>query len=332
MSPPAHLSATASRTQPLVWAALALAVGAVVLAACHKPAPAKSAEMRTPPSLSPRFYAPDGWTATWLGLPGYAPVRYGVAAPPVGPRATVVIVASVEENAEVYFETARDLLAKGYTVWILDPAPTPDAGAEAVRSTVLGLVRPQTGDTVILAGGRSAVLPILSAVERGPLPVSGVVLWTPKLSEPLAGQAADAVRNGQGASTPGGEKAWLRPTWDITGRATLADAWRVANPDLRPGKRPWSWFLAQANAASAVTDATRLKAVTAPVLLVNDRRDPRAEAACKALPHCAQAAVEAGDQPPPLGADGPRNAWLKAFTGFVEDAIAAQHAAPPHGA
>ena len=326
-------SPSASGARILAWTTLALLAAAAALAACHKPAPAKSAEMRTPPSLSPRFYAPDGWTATWLGLPGYAPVRYGVASPPVGPRATVVIVASVEENAEVYFETARDLLARGYAVWILDPAPTPDAGAEAVRSTVLGLVRPKTGDTVILAGGRSAVLPILQAVERGPLPVSGVVLWTPKLSEPLAAQAADAVRNGQGASAPGAEKAWVRPTWDITGRATLADAWRVANPDLRPDKRPWSWFLAQAQAASNVTEAARLKTVVAPVLLVQDRADPRAEAACTALPRCNRVTVTASDQPPHLGADGPRTAWLAAFTGFVEDAVAAQaHASQPHSA
>jgi lysophospholipase len=324
---PLSPAAASYRTRALAWAALGLAVGAVALAACHKPAPAKSAEMRTPPSLSPRFYAPDGWTATWLGLPGHAPVRYGVAAPTGGPRATVVIVASVEENAEVYFETARDLLAKGYTVWILDPAPTPDAGAEAVRSTVLGLVRPETGDTVILAGGRSAVLPILQAVERGPLPVSGVVLWTPKLSEPLAAQADAAVRNGQGSTAPTAEKAWVRPTWDITGRATLPDAWRVANPDLRPDKRPWNWFLAQAQAAATVTDATRLKALTMPVLLVQDRQDAHAEAACKAIAHCARVTVETSDQPPPFGADGPRGVWLKAFTGFVDDAIANK----PHG-
>jgi lysophospholipase len=278
----------------------------LLVTACQKPPPAPPT-VRIPASLSPRFYPPDGWTTTQLGLPGFAPVRYGVAAPTGVPRASVVIVADQGETAEVYFETARDLIAQGYAVWILDPAPTPAAGVAAIRAAVTGLVKPQPGDTVILAGGRDAALPALLAAETGGLPINGLALWSPVLSQASVGAASETA---------------AKPAEPGAARGGLARAWQAANPMLRPPARSSAWLLAQGRAASAASDEVRLKALAVPVLLARERSDGRADAACRLIPHCERLILTSSAPAAPLAIDRVRSVWLDALRRFVENAIA----------
>src|SRR5262249_31672451 len=78
------------------------------------------ADSRPPPGLAERFYPPEDWAWGFLQV-GDAPAqRYGVAAPPVTPRADVLILPDYGESAETWFETARDLTASGYVVWVLE--------------------------------------------------------------------------------------------------------------------------------------------------------------------------------------------------------------------
>ncbi|PTT74835.1 alpha/beta hydrolase, partial [Pseudomonas sp. HMWF010] len=78
------------------------------------------ADSRTPPSIARRFYAPDNWAWGYVRV-GDGPVqRYGVSSPPVGPRATVLILTGYGETAEKWFETVRHLNGAGFTVWVLE--------------------------------------------------------------------------------------------------------------------------------------------------------------------------------------------------------------------
>src|SRR5260221_3170734 len=82
--------------------------------------PSPFAESRTPAGLAERFYPPEGWGWGFIQV-GDAPVqRYGVAAPGVVARAHILILPDYGETAETWFETARDLNARGFAVWVLE--------------------------------------------------------------------------------------------------------------------------------------------------------------------------------------------------------------------
>ncbi len=279
-------------------------------------------DTRIPPSLSPRFYPPEGWAWGTIQPPGQPAVRYGVAAPTGVPRASVIIAAAAGEPAEVYFETVHDLVSHGFTVWVMDAAPSPLGGGQALHFLIDNVVRPHAGDTVVVAGYDTGALSgLLEAEGRNPR-IDGLAIWSPKLSEPLGGQAAQKARMGLGALAAAGEHDWVRPTYDLSGRATLAQAWETANPDLRPGKRPWSWFANTAEGVGFAIDPDHLKAVTLPVLMVAADGDARAAQACSTLPHCERLTAQAGALPLHLAPDTARDPLIKALEGFVDARIA----------
>ena len=70
----------------------------LALAACHREAKAPFFDTRTPPSIAPRFFPPEGWAWGTVQAPGAPAVRYGVAAPTGVPKASVVIAAGAEET------------------------------------------------------------------------------------------------------------------------------------------------------------------------------------------------------------------------------------------
>jgi lysophospholipase len=290
-----------------------------------------SIDSRIPPALAPRFFPPQGWAWGTVTAPGDPAVRYGVAAPTGVPRASVIIAANANESAEVYFETARNLIAQGYTVWVLDPAPSPTSQAAAIHALLDNTVRPRAGDTVVLAGYDSGGLAALLEAEAARPRIDALLLWAPKLSEPRGAQAAAKVRAGDGDDPADGERDWARPDYDLSGRATLAQAWRTANPDLRPAKRPWIWFAGEASAAEIATSGQRLKAVSVPVLIMAAPADTRATNVCSTLPHCERQGAAMAPLPPHLAPDAARDPWLKAVTAFIDAQVTAHAADRAHG-
>lgn len=102
-----------------------------------------------PAGLSPRFFAPEGWTWAALPTPG-ATVRYGVAAPAGAPRGSVLIALPAGERGEVWFETARELIARGYTVWIIDGVDDPSAASRLWQRAVVDVVRPSPQQPLVV--------------------------------------------------------------------------------------------------------------------------------------------------------------------------------------
>jgi lysophospholipase len=294
----------------------------LALAACRREAKDASIDTRTPPSLAPKYFPPEGWAWGTVQAEGGSSVRYGVAAPSGVPKASVVIAADAGEPAEVYYETARDLIGQGYTVWVLDPGPSPSAGAAAIHALIDNMVRPKASDTVVLAGYDYGALEALLEAEALTPRIDGLVIWAPRLSEPLATQAAQKVKVGMGGFAAAGEHGWIRPDYDLSGRATLAQAWQTANPDLRPKARPWSWFASVAVGGDQASDPARLRLLTVPVLVMSSAADIRAQKVCTELVHCRHIPADPGKPPLHLAPDAERTPWLQALVQFIAARVA----------
>ena len=317
------------------------------------------AESQTPPSIAPRFYAPDGWAWGYVRV-GNSPVqRYGVSAPPVGPRATVVVLTGYGEPAEKWFETVRRLNAAGYTAWVLErqgqggserATPWRDVGhvesfetdAASLRDLVKVVIRP-TGETpLVILGHADGALVSLRAVETG-LPTDGLILSSPAFAlNTLPQLSIDPRQTSQWASRL--KLGWLRapgaPGWRRDGpdgfglgrtsdrlRGTVQQAWLTANPDLRIGAPSMGWMAAFYDAADrAQADASRVRA---PVLLLRGGQDriappARAASACAAIAACQSVSFPTGRHELHMESDAVREAWLAQVEAFVRARIAAK--------
>ncbi len=328
----------------------------LLLSACGGSDPlAPFTDSHIPPGLQHRFYPPDGWAWGLIDAGAGPAARYGVAAPPRRPRADILILASYGEPAEVWFETASDLNARGYVVWILEPigqggsgrylplrdlghAPslTPDiqaAGALAVR-----FIRRRP---LILLASRTSAPTALAAVESG-LPVDGLVLSSPAL-EPdppaLRQEAASRRSFGLGALRAAGGAGWRRDgpddgalgvTHDVQ-RARLRMAWQTANPDLRMGGPSWSWRAAFSDTA-AMAAAGPVQRIDAPVLMLQpDSGAALPKSLCARLKRCTLQSFGPAGPALSLEVDEVRQAWLAAVDAFVEADIA-RFSPPPEQA
>ncbi len=72
------------------------------------------------PALEERFTRPDNWRdGEFVNLSTGHKIHYAFGMPPAS-RGIVVLLPGLSEFSEKYYETARDLLARGFGVWIID--------------------------------------------------------------------------------------------------------------------------------------------------------------------------------------------------------------------
>jgi lysophospholipase len=300
-------------------------------------------DSRIPPGLEQRFLPPRGW-AWGLIQVGDAPViRYGVAAPAARPRGDVLIVAGYGESAEDWFETANDLVGRGYGVWIMDP-PGQGGSGRAARPRDLGHAPEFASEVAGLAAmtaviGRPAVLvaqstaaaSALTALSRG-LPVKAAVLSAPVLdaaqppisSGPAAAGAAGFTRAHLGWMRAAGQKPWTATSPLPRGRAGVIAAWQAANPDLRMGGVSYGYIDAFTRQGAALT-ARRLRRIAIPVLVLRGDRTGglrRITAACGAIPACVLQAVPGGGGSLHLEADAVYDPWRDAVAAVADHAFA----------
>ena len=336
---------TKAKRRPALFPFAALAI--LLLSACGGSDPrAPFTDSRIPPGLQHRFYPPDGWAWGLVQPDGVPAARYGVAAPPRRPRADILILASYGEPAEVWFETAGDLNARGYVVWILEPigqggsgrylplrdlghAPSLQPDVQATAALAARFIRRRP---LILLASRTSAPTALAAVEAG-LPVDGVVLSSPSLEPdpPVVRQEAAGRRSvWLGALRAKGGAGWRRDgpddlalglTHDVR-RARLRLAWQAANPDLRMGDPSWSWRAAFSDATASASPGP-LQRVAAPVLVLQpDSGSAPARALCAHLKRCTLQPFGPAGQALPLEVDEVRRAWLAAVDAFIEADIA----------
>jgi lysophospholipase len=293
------------------------------------------AESRTPASIGPRFFAPEGWGWGFIKI-GDAPAqRYGVSAPAIDPAAQVLILPGYGETAESWFETVRTLNDRGYTTWVLErqgqggsgrlgardvgQAKSFDPDVAATRA-LLSMMADSGNDApiVMLAQGAAAPVARLALMRGGR--ADGLILSAPVNA--LDGGVLQAARQGRtlrrfglGGLRVMGLSGWRRDQLALpaTGldpqRAASQAAWQTSNPDLRMGGQSYGW------------DAALLDAIEA------SRSDP----AWRGPPTIdAPSRVAAGQ----LAPDPDRQAWLAAIETFiaqrVAERLAAQRTPAPH--
>lgn len=326
----------------MVRAFLAAAL-VLLLAACGRDGGLEPfAESRTPASLAPRFYPPEGWAWGYIGVGDKPLQRYGVASTRRVPTAIVVIVPGYGETAEVWFETASDLIARGCTVWILDRAgqggsgryvpprdlgftPSFDPEVATLRELVRVVVRPSPEAPLVLLTQSDGAVVALSAVRSG-LKVDGVFASTPQLADPPSTRMLGPVK--RASAPPAGWKGWSRESPDDLAAGRTHDAWRgqvghawmTANPDLRLSDPSLGWNKAF-EAASRLLESGASQ-VRTPVLMLNPSK--RAALLCAELPHCAITTVPGARGAVHLEADAWRKPWLSAVDSFIQGRIDAR--------
>jgi lysophospholipase len=302
-------------------------------------------DSRAPPSLTPRFYPPEGWAWGLIQAGEAPPQRYGVASPPVASTAQVLILTGYGQPAEAWFETANDLVGVGYTVWILERAGEGGSGRYAgprdlvhapsfeddvavTRALAVSFIPRDPRQPVIVLGEGVGAVVALQAAEAG-MPVDGMVLSSGQFTGPTQGKIAawtrlfglTAVRApaGGGWSRDGVDPYTAALTHDPR-RGAVAHAWQLANPDLRMGGPSIGWIsAATAASGSAVIGAAQSGA---PVLMLSpgdDSRDMQNGRArlCHALPHCTETLVAGARPALYLETDAYRSAWLRAIETFI---------------
>lgn len=314
------------------------------------------AESRTPPSLASRFYPPDNWAWGYVRVGDGPAQRYGVAAPPIAPRATIVILTGYGEPAEKWFETVQHLISAGFTVWVLERqgqggserlTPWRDLGhvdsfqpdGAALRALVKVVIRPRADRPLLLLGHADGALVALGSVEDG-LPTDGLILTSPTfvLKPPPSRTHAFypwANRLKLGWIRAPNEEGWSRANPDefqsgLTSdrvRGGVQQAWLTANPDLRMGAPSIGWQAAH-DEASRLT-ISRNGRVKAPVLILSGGEntvtpDALASKTCSALTNCRMVSFPAGRHVLHMESDAVRNAWLAEIDGFIRARIAAR--------
>jgi lysophospholipase len=329
-------------------------IAALVLAACD-PGQGREAftDSRPPPSLAPRFLAPEGWAWGVVQAEGQPQLRYGVSSPVgIGTRAHVLIVPAYGESAEVWFETARQLNAQGYATWVLERAGqggsgrylSPhdlghtqgfEAGAEAVRSLIADVIRPADDTPVVLLGAGDAALTVSMAVQAG-APANAVILSAPDFRSQPAPRRWESLASRMGLSRlpAPGWKAWSRETPDdhATGvasdlwRGKVRQAWQTANPDLRLTGASLGWAAAQSRALAEVLAGPSL---LPPLLIISPARGAdAARAFCDAQPNCQYGVMTDPGAALHLGEDSHRTAWFKKISDLIAQTARQARAVP----
>ena len=299
------------------------------------------ADSRTPAELTPRFYPPEGWAWGFVAVGDKPLQRYGVAsAPRRVPLANVVIIPGYGETAEVWFETASDLIERGHTVWILDRGgqggsgryvaprdlghvPSFDPDVAALRELVRVVVKPTAGAPLILLAHADGAVVALSAVRSG-LATDGVIASSPRLPGSTPTRLLGAVRRPDQPAA--GWKSWTRRTPDDQAagrthdseRGAVGHAWMTANPDLRLTGSSLGWERAFESASRVLEGG--VGQIRVPVLMIN----PQGPAAhlCERAPSCRSRTLPGARSAIHLEADEWRKPWAADVDAFIEAQVA----------
>ncbi|MGZ3298955.1 MAG: hypothetical protein ACXU8O_08070 [Asticcacaulis sp.] len=270
-----------------------------------------SLDSAIPPNLAPRYFPPQGFVWGAYKPKDLPEVRYGVASPPVNPKAQVLILADASYPAEVYFQAAQQLLDAGYGVWLLEApgqggsgryllqpeaifAPDYHDARTAASGFIRDIIKPDAQKPLVIAGSGYSAIHVLAMSEGEPSPViRGYVAYDPYLGGPIA--------RGQ---------PWHADAPPGTYWGDIAQAWQVANPSLRLRLRSDAWQKQMMKAYQELDgpNLSVLKAVIGEksppsVLLIAPKGGLTADAnaASRLCSHVAHCVMVSGDGPDRLG-------------------------------
>jgi lysophospholipase len=253
------------------------------------------------PDLEERFLEPDGWHWGIFDNRDGRRLRYGYVMPArEPPTATIVILPGRTEFIEKYFETARDLLARGMAVWVIDWQGQGKSGRDAavcfsiladdLHELVQGYVAKLSPGVplVMLAqsmGGNIGLRflarhPGVFAAAAFSAPMFGILAvksipWP--LLWPLAGFLA-LLRPHASAS---GKKDWDKNERMLSGdmlsadpvRRLVHDGWMESDSELRAGGATFRWLYHALVSCRVLRRTTVLQAIDIPCLITLPGRE-----------------------------------------------------------
>lgn len=327
---------------------LVLAGLLLLLAACGGGGDGRApfVESRIPPALGPRFWAPEGWAWGLLKVGDSPAQRYGVSSTLVTPQAQILILTGYGESAEAWFETARDLNRRGYSVWVLERAgqggseryvlprdlghaPQFQDDIRAVKTLGRMMAAGAPDAPIIILGHSVGGLIAVAAVEQG-APAEGLILSAPTFAgqDLIDSSKAGLVKAGLGRLPAAWNSGWTRGGPDGVAAGLTRDpwrgkvqmAWQTANPDLRMGGPSLGWLAGLRSTSKAIQPG--LKDVETPTLLLNGAADHNADPAaqaqvCQAMGQCRLYSLKGGRHALHLERDAIRGPWLAAVDSFV---------------
>ncbi len=215
-------------------------------------------DSRTPPSLGPAYWPPQGWAWGLIQLGAGPPQRYGVAAPmDEAPVAQVLMLPGYGGTAEEDFAAANALIDRRVQVWALDGVGQGGSGrialprdlghlesfdgdVEGLRQLLAGVVRPTPAAPLVAVADGTAAAVLLRALQRGAPQVSAVVLTEPRVdphstADPrLRPMPRWARRLGLDRRRASGGQAWAPRRRHRAGRLARLRAARLAGGQPRP--------------------------------------------------------------------------------------------------
>ena len=262
-------------------------------------------DSQIPPGLSPQYFPPQGFVWGAYRAPNLPEARYGVASPPVNPRAQVLILADADYPAEAYFELANQLLNDGYGVWLFEVPGQGGAGHYLLQNQSVFTRSYHDGQISTLGFIRDIVHPTpdkpLFIVGTGYSALNALSLSTTTKDRSMAGFIAYQPYLG-GAIARGA--VWHREDVQTSYWGGIAQTWQTANPDLRLRVKSDSWQK-QTQQAFADLNSLHLPVISltakAPPVLIVEPRDavPAASTGvtslCTHLSHCRTAATSGPD-------------------------------------
>jgi lysophospholipase len=310
------------------------------------------------PLLAERFLTPPGFVWGRFATADGAVLRWGHL-PAAAPRAECVLVGGFGEFIEKHFETARDLAARGLSVWCLDwrgqggstrprrlpQRPRPrhfdrDAVELAQFTTEMltsGLPRFLFAQSM---GGAIALL----CLHRDPRLFSGAVLSAPmfglrtgKVPPTLLRCISRPVRlAGFGTCRLPGTVRWRpdrvpspersRISSDAE-RCRIRHAWLSVEPGLRLDPPTYGWVDTALALVARISRPEFLAGIPTPILLGSAEREtlvaPKAHhRATRLLPNCRLVHLADSKHEPFLERDAIRDHWLSHIDRFIGERLA----------
>lgn len=303
---------------------------------------------------------PDGFKWGHFNNAKGADIRYGHVKADGECKGTVVLLTGFRESIEKYFETANELKAQGYDIWMMDwrgqggserylpgtPQKMHHEGYQEQLDTLHQFTqnvvdKSPAGPMVMMAHSMGAHIGLRylhdhadvfdSAVLTAPM----VDIATGSLPKPLARQMAKFAKAGNYLDkyVPGGSD-WMDEKNTFTGNAKTSDPDRFqaysdflkANEDLKTGDPTYGWVYETFQSIDILSQEDYLREIKTPILMEISGKEAivdkaAQERAAGLLPNCTRVDVPESLHEIWHERDELRKPWLAKVTGFLAQNI-----------
>jgi lysophospholipase len=330
-------------------------LGSVRRTGSRAPGPAARQPALSVPLLQPRFLEPPGFEWADVPAPDGALLRTGRLGAPSA-RGQCVIVPGFTECIEKYFETMRDLAARGFDIWCLDwrgqggsarprrmprrPRPRRfERDAADLAHFVETRLAPRRRPAVLIAHSMGGAIALL-ALHRHPRLFDAAILSAPMLGLSAGGMPLGLVRSitaaaraaGLGLAYIPGAKRWRAgnvpspETSRISSdpeRCRLQYSWFAARPHLVLDGPTYGWLDEALRLVAQIGRPEFLSGIRTPILLgspgIERIVSPEAQRRAAALlPDCTLVELPDSKHEPFLERDPVRERWLAAIDHFLD--------------